>query len=205
MDAEQLSQGVQPDALSTALLPVLLHEVANVTQTLTGLNAILAMEGGSQLFAERAHDLARSGHTASDLGWALAVLGTAGGSNLLLARREPRGLSILFSLLHKACRREELTLSEPTTDLPLLAPACLDGWQLPWALASLVLGSARDGGGDWQLSASHGHWVFSWGTGTACGASAEAIVRQLPGALFVANSEGPLQLRLPGEWLAPTK
>ena len=122
----------QGDALSEAILPVLLHELANVTQNLTGLHSILAMEGGTELFARRQADLVRSGQLAEDLGWAMAVLGSACGENLLLARREPRGLSILFTLVQKACRREGLDVQPCPPDLPQLAPGCLDGWQLPW-------------------------------------------------------------------------
>ena len=190
-----------PDPLTEALLPVLLHELANVTQNLTGLNSILTMDGGAELFAGRQEDLVRSGQMAEDLGWAMAVLGSACGCNLLLARREPRGLSILFYLLQKACRREGLEVQPCPPDLPHLAPVCLDGWQLPWALASILLQGARDGGGDWNLTARGTRWLFSLRADPSAGAAAARLVEQLPGSEFVPAGEGRLCLALPGEWL----
>jgi hypothetical protein len=191
----------QGDALSEALLPVLLHELANVTQNLTGLHSILAMEGGAELFARRQGDLIRSGQIAEDLGWAMAVLGSACGENLLLARREPRGLSILFSLVQKACRREGLDLQPCPPDLPQLAPECLDGWQLPWTLSSLLLQATRDGGGDWTLTPHGGRWIFSWRAHPSAGSAAAHLVEQLPGAEFAPAGEGRVRLALPGDWL----
>ena len=190
-----------PDPLTEALLPVLLHELANVTQTLTGLNSILTMEGGAALFAERAEDLTRSGQMAEDLGWAMAVLGSACGCNLLLARREPRGLSILFHLVQKACRRESLEVQPCPPDLPQLAPVCLDGWQLPWALASILLQATRDGGGHWSLAPRGARWLFSWRADPSAGVAAARLVQQLPGSEFLPAAEGRLCLALPGDWL----
>jgi hypothetical protein len=191
----------RPDALSEAVLPVLLHELANVTQNLTGLHSILSMEGGAALFAQRQGDLIRSGQIAEDLGWAMAVLGSACGENLLLARREPRGLSILFSLVQKACRREGLEVQPCPPDLPRLAPDCLDGWQLPWTLASLLLQSTRDGGGDWSLTHHGARWIFSWRAHPSAGSSAAPLVETLPGAEFTPAGEGRIRLALPGDWL----
>ncbi len=191
----------QGDALSEAILPVLLHELANVTQNLTGLHSILGMEGGAELFAQRQGDLVRSGQLAEDLGWAMAVLGSACGDNLLLARREPRGLSILFPLVQKACRREGLDVQSCPPDLPQLAPDCLDGWQLPWTLASLLLQSTRDGGGDWSLTPHGGRWIFSWRAHPSAGTAAAHLVGQLPGAEFAPAGKGRVRLALPGDWL----
>ncbi len=189
------------DALSEAILPVVLHELANVTQNLTGLHSILAMDGGAELFAQRQGDLVRSGQLAEDLGWAMAVLGSACGENLLLTRREPRGLSILFKLVQKACRREGLDVQPCPPDLPHLAPGCLDGWQLPWTLASLLLQATRDGGGDWSLTAHGGRWIFSWCAHPSTGSTAAHLVEQLPGAEFTPAGDGRVRLGLPGDWL----
>jgi hypothetical protein len=189
------------DALSEAILPVLLHELANVTQNLTGLHSILTMEGGAELFARRQGDLVRSGQLAEDLGWAMAVLGSACGETLLLARREPRGLAILFSLVQKACRREGLDVQPCPPDLPRLAPDCLDGWQLPWTLASLLLQATRDGGGDWSLTLHGGRWIFSWRAHPSAGSVAARMVEHLPGAEFAPAGQGRVRLALPGNWL----
>ena len=136
-----------PDPLVRDLMPVLIHKLGNTTQLLTGLNAMLGIDGGEEIFVERTDDLGRASSDVHRLGYALAVLGSAGGSNLLLARRDPRGLEILLELVHASLRRNGRSLSCPA--IPDLAPSALAGWQLPWALASLVhargLGAAEGG------------------------------------------------------------
>ncbi len=82
----------QVDPFVAGLLPVLLHEFNNQTQLLTGMRAVLELGGADALFFDRAEDLARAGDRARELGYALAVLGSALGANALQSRREALGL-----------------------------------------------------------------------------------------------------------------
>lgn len=194
----------EADPLAAALLPVLLHRLGNATQLLTGMNAMLGVEGGEELFARRAGDLAECSARVHELGWALAVLGSGVGADLLLERREPRGLAILIELVGDACRRSGAARVEAPRELPRLTPRALNGWELPWVVAALVQAAAREARGprlEWDLTeAEDGSWRLSVAGGPALGARAEELVGLLPGAGW-SQAEGRGELRLPAEWL----
>ena len=97
----------QADPTARVLLPVLLHEVNNATQLLVGLRAILELPGGEAMFNSRADDLARTSAMMDDLGFALAVVATAGGANMLLARRDERSIQIMWELTCQARGAED--------------------------------------------------------------------------------------------------
>jgi len=193
-----------PDPLTRALLPVLLHKLGNATQLLTGLNAMLALEGGEDMFAEHAPDLSPCALTLNELGWALAVVASGGGADLLLERREPRGLAILLPLVSGAARRAGGARVSVPSDLPHLAPDALSGWELPWACASLVLASAeeREGGHlEWSLEpCASGDWRLALPSGPALDARAQDVLERLPGAEWSLDA-GLGVLRLPAAWL----
>lgn len=126
------------DPWVAGLLPVLLHEFNNQTQLLTGMRAVLELGGGDALFFERAEDLARAGDRARELGYVLAVLGSALGANALQSRRDPRGLRLMLDLVAVAARRREVSLEFDLDPTPVLAPAALDGWQPPWVVAAFT-------------------------------------------------------------------
>jgi hypothetical protein len=191
------------DPLVRAALPVLLHGLANTTQLLTGLRSALAFEGGEALFASRAGDLAGASGRIGDLGYALAVLGSASGADLLLARREPRGLAILVGIADEVVRRDGRVLAGPE-ELPLLAPQAQDGWQLPWAVASLLLASANDHAEGalvpWGLAAGPRGWELALPAGTQVETGLERVLPRLRGA--EAEREGERwRLALPAPWL----
>ncbi len=207
----QFQDTMKDESLAPALLPVLLHDLANVTHTLTCLKAVLDLDGGEQLFARSTADLARSGQVAQDLGWAMAVLGSATGSDLLLDRREVRGLGILIELVEKVCARmgHAPLRIPPTGDLqglspiPLMTSQVLQGWELPWALGETLFQGckavARSSGDTglqlrWGISRLPNGW--SWvlqvpvdcdGESVARGLSRAAVA--LPGVEFVASPD----------------
>ena len=174
-----------PDPLVRDLMPVLIHKLGNTTQLLTGLNAMLGIDGGEEIFVERTDDLGRASSDVHRLGYALAVLGSAGGSNLLLARRDPRGLEILLELVHASLRRNGRSLSCPA--IPDLAPSALAGWQLPWALAS-------------QPPRVDEAWIFGVGECEETSAATDRILAHLPGA-ETGREGGEILLHLPTGWL----
>lgn len=199
----------EPDPLARALLPVLLHKLANTTQLLTGLDAMLRIEGGEEMFLKRCPDLARASEDVEDLGWALAVLGSAGGADVLLARREPRGLEILFDLVRSAARRGQRDLAPPPWpdgEWPGLAPHVLGGWELPWAVAALLHASGLDAGpggvGDWDLASAVDRWVLTVPAGPEVESALERSLPRLEGASCEREGERAC-LALPADWLTP--
>jgi hypothetical protein len=118
------------------MLPVLLHRVANASQLLSGIDALLAVDPDA--LDRRADDLASAGEIVDEIGWLLALLASASGAHLLLDRRERAGLASLVACVRACLRREGRDLDLPAGPLPLLSPDVIDGWQLPWAVGSLL-------------------------------------------------------------------
>jgi hypothetical protein len=123
------------------MLPVLLHRVANATQLLTGLDALLGIDPGA--LEARAGDLACAGERVDEAGWLLALLASAAGAHLLLDRRERAGLGPLVACVRECLRREQHDLAEPQGRLPDLWPGVAAGWQLPWAVGSILYVAGR--------------------------------------------------------------
>ena len=144
------SDSTQANELMTWALPVLLHRLANHTQWMTGFRSLLQIPGGEELLAAKSDDLCQAGRRFQEVGWLMAVLGSAQGGNLLLARREPQGLALMFELVQEGLQREARergsgTIPQGPEDWPNLAPSAQDGWQIPFALGTLVLHAYRDG------------------------------------------------------------
>jgi hypothetical protein len=117
------------DPLTSALLPVLLHRLNNATQILHGWNALLAVSRSAD---ERAGaDLAFASQVVDETGWVLAVLASASGADLLLARRERRGLAPLLEVVRDALRRSDRELATCDSPPPSLAPT----WEWRWSRA----------------------------------------------------------------------
>ncbi|MCP3920259.1 MAG: hypothetical protein GY711_32435 [bacterium] len=184
------------DPLTTTLLPVVLHKLNNATQLLVGLNTLLGMEGGEELALERSGDLADASRTVHRLGWAMAVIASGNGSDLLLERREPEGLAILIELAVEAARRSGGSIAAPV-NVPSLAPEVLDGWQIPWGVATVLLAATAD--------VDHVEWTleperFEVTAGAAARTAAAAVLERLPGARLESGG-GALVMRLPVGWL----
>ena len=119
------SQGNDPQAIDpwvAAWMPVLLHELNNQTQLLTGLRAVLELGDADELFYARADDLVRAGERTRDLGYAMAVMGSAHGADVLLARRDRRGLQHMLGLAALAASRAELDLRLVASAAPTFRP-----------------------------------------------------------------------------------
>jgi hypothetical protein len=194
------------DPLAVALLPVLLHKLAGTTQLLSGLNALLGIEGGEEFALTRSDDLGAASKTAHDLGWLMAVLASAGGTNLLLERREPRGITIVLDVLSDALSRTGRAMRGTGLAPPALAPDVLDGWQVPWSIGALLLAAANDlppdVALDWSLETSDAGGVrLSANAGDSVARIAPLVEERLPGA-ELAVGEGRFALSLPADWLA---
>ena len=214
MDSKSISRkgvGVQvpasapatQDPLARAMLPVLLHRVANATQHLNGVASLLALDPGA--LGARSGDLAETSDRVDEVGWLLALLASAQGARLLLARREKHGLRALVGCVRECLRHEGRDLGEPGAPLPELAPEIGDGWQLPWAIGTWLFECGRSVPPGRSLA-----WRFrgsSEGTRIECvetdvdlAALADRLARELPGAVATREGSGAT-LRLPRGWL----
>ena len=79
-----------------------------------------------------------AGETIDEVGWLLAVLASACGADLLLARRERDGLAGVLAAVREAVRREGRELARGPDALPRLAPEFGDGWRVPWAIGTWI-------------------------------------------------------------------
>lgn len=191
------------DPLTRALLPVLVHEVKGATQLLVGLRSILDVPGGEALFEKRTPDLGHTSDRMHELGFAMAVLATASGANMLMARREATGLRTLVDLARRAAGFDGGETPPMEGEPPLIAASALDGWQVPWSGGAL-LGLCR--GRAWTWS---GSGVLRGRPLDGYDRDAEAPILDLvrdrtPGASLVIEEapERDLVWTLPGAWLA---
>ena len=141
--------------LAGALLPVLLHRINNVTQLLTSLNSVLTLaaeegqpSGGGPLDGPRHGGMLVDAATdAEELGWLLGVLGCGLGADLLLQRREARGLDATVRLVVQTLQRDRVELIvEPADEWPSLTSDVPSHGDLCWVVAYGTWFAARQGG-----------------------------------------------------------
>ena len=193
------------DRLAAPLLPAVRHRIQTATQLLTALDSLVRTTGDASLLERRAGDLAAASETVRQLGYVVAVLACASGADLLLERREQRGLAYLCDATRDALRRDGLELCEPCAPLPALAPDAGRGWELPWAIAALLHASAGGAPGaapQWGIAAAETGWSLEIRREPAAvpSALADRICALLPGARFE-SAPGSLRLALPSRWL----
>jgi len=192
------------DPLTKALLPVLVHEVKGATQLLVGLRSILDVPGGEALFEKRAPDLSETSERMHELGFAMAVLSTANGADMLMSRREATGLRTLVDLARRAASFDGGSTPQMTGDVPLIAPSALDGWQIPWAGGALI-GLCRGRTWEWTGPGALRGRLLDGGAPSAAEAEIVDLVRErTPGAsLGTEQTAGDdLVWSLPAAWLA---
>jgi hypothetical protein len=211
----EVESPVPPDPLVATLLPVLMHELTNATQLLATMNTLLGIEGGEQLALSRTRDLARTSSRVDELGWMLAALASAAGADLLLERRERNGISILLAGVRETLRRRGCDLMLPEDPLPELDPnpasvlGPLGGWEIPWAVAALVVSSAQNlpRGKSLSLRLRIGAAGEPTRFSAPCGPPAETLARlvrlRLPGARLDIGTES-WSLSIPDAWLNPS-
>lgn len=203
---EQLERATR-DPLSEALLPVLVHRMNNTTQLLSNLGAVLKHAAGRDWLHERSSDLADAYRELDDTGYLMAVLASASGADLLLDRREARGVALMVASVGEVVRREGGTFREACQPLPEQAPGVKDGWQLAWAVGALLLLSARACGSqgssfEWQLLEDSEAWVLVGSCVPSDGFAslAPTLAGRLPEAALDVRREG-WSWRLPAAWL----
>jgi len=193
------------DPLAPLLLPVLVHRLNNATQLLSNLDAVLRVGGERDWLAERSSDLGDSAHDVHELGYVLAVLASASGADLLLARREPAGLAYMLRVVASCAAREGRGFELPG-ELPELAPEVHAGWELAWAAAALLclatLALPEGEGLDWSIAEEGSGWALrcSGEFPAACSELRPRLAERLPGSR-IAVGEGEWSWWIPGDWL----
>ncbi len=195
-------------ALARLLLPALLHRLNNVTQVISGVNSLVRITGERGVIAEHAEDLDESARGLERLGWLLGLLGRQRGTDLLLARREPRGPEWLLDLAREALRRERRDLAAPDPGSLAIATEAPGAMDLAWTITAWLVAAAQ---------AAPERECLTWGI-RACGASvhvaaarapaeAAALVRSLaqrvPTAGLAEEPDGRVALVLPAEGFRP--
>jgi hypothetical protein len=173
------------------LLPVLQHDLANHTQHLVALEALV--RAGAELPREGA-GLGDAATELRDLGWLMGVVAGACARSLPGARDERRGLGLLARALNRALAREGRALAPVDGALP----AGL-GWRGTAAVGEWLLacaGRCEPGSAlRWHVGASE--------RGLACACDVpidpalEGFARELGGAARVGDRGVELVLELP--------
>ncbi len=199
MDVSLLQSGLLSQAL-----PVLLHKLANQTQLITGFHAILRMDGGEALVEARSPDLAAAGHNVEQVGWLLAALSSGAGHNLMLSRREPRGLVWMLELVHEVLRKQGLEAPGFGQEVPLLTSAAPEGWRLPWVLGCMLYETYAPGNDSlrpWKIIGGEGDpWVLTLPVAPVMAERIRELTTHLPGSQWVQEGEGWGHLALPNVW-----
>jgi len=187
---------------------VLLHRVANATQHVANVNALLSLPDAGRSAGTRAMDLSEAARSIDQAGWLLALCASAQGADLVLARREPAGLEALLQAVRDVVRRERRDLERAPAPLPRLAAAG-DGWRAPWAIAGWLHAAALDlpAGASlgWRLEETPDAWCLACacGSGSALRARTAWLAARVPEAR-VGLGDAAGVLRLPRGWLAPS-
>ncbi|MFT5199496.1 MAG: hypothetical protein ACI87O_002165 [Planctomycetota bacterium] len=200
MDPSLLKSG-----LLTQALPVLLHKLANQTQLITGFHAILRMDGSEALVEARSPDLTNAGHQVEQVGWLLAALSSGSGHNLMLSRREPRGLVWMGQLVHEVLRKQGVEAAGFGQGFPSMSSKAPEGWRLPWVAGCMLYETYQDGGQaqrPWTfLSEDSGAWVLGLPAQASLHGRMQELAAHLPGSIWAVDAQGMGHLTLPAEWM----
>ncbi|MCA8980361.1 MAG: hypothetical protein KDC14_10075 [Planctomycetes bacterium] len=194
------------DPLTRGLLPVVIHQLNNATQLLANFQALLTLGDADEILRQRSGDIADTARSVHELGYVLAVIASASGADLLLERREARGLEWMLQTVRDGLRREGRDLAAPSTPLPDLRAAVGEGWELSWALGALLYVAGRTAPAElpvaWRLEPAENGWRFQLDGITAdeLGGLWALAVERLPGATPVEDG-GRVALELPADWL----
>jgi len=194
------------DPLTAGLLPVVIHQLNNATQLLANFQALLSLGGADEILRARSGDIADTARTVHELGYVLAVIASASGADLLLDRREERGLDWIFETVRDGLRRDGRDVLVPSTPLPGLSAAVGEGWELPWAFGALLYSAGLAGAAgdrvDWKLEQAADVWRFeiSGHCRDELDALRGALESRLPEARFRADA-ADLCLEFPADWL----
>lgn len=182
---------------------MVLHELNNATQYLGMLHSVHSQDPGSGILERSAQDLGVTAASVEDLGLLMAIVSTAAGTDLLMERRSPRGLSLALDMTIKAARKRGCDILLPEGLEISCALDAAQGWELPWALgASLwVASEAVADGGSLAVSFEGHGWGAEQGGGVAMRSHAELVSAVLPDVIADVSGEA-WSFQVPNGWLS---
>jgi hypothetical protein len=185
------------DPLAAELLGVLIGDVRAMTARLHGL-----VQRGRPSDDET---LTTAGSDTDRIGWQLAVLASAAGTDVMLARREAEGLRMFLELICEALARLGRTLELPTT-LPQLVPTTGGGWEATWLVGAILFETGRTCAPgtqlEWTLEPAEGahHLRITGAIDEPLRARIEELAQRVPEA-EPSFEPGGCTLAIPGPWL----
>ena len=200
------------EELARFLLPPLLDRLGTDGADLEARLASAESSGGISL-GELSSDADELRRRDRRLGWTLGVLSGALGADLLLARRERRGLQILAELVAEAGGQ---ALEPSAASLPDLAPETGAGWELPLLITYFfreVSGlKAPDHVLRWRIERGSTDTVFTVpppatpvpAPSIDADEAWEVLLPRIPGARLLKDAPG-LALAVPHPWFASFK
>lgn len=196
---------VDRSRLARALLPALLHDIANTTQRLVGVRALLDFEDPT-LAAPAGADLLWAGERAHEQGWLMGLVALALDVDLLLERRWAAGLGATLALVGAALARDGERCAVQRAEVPLLAgrlSARVEA-HLCLALAEIVFDAGRSAPSarvELLFERSEQRVALRGSRGAQAAGAAHARLRDalLQAAEFERDGDAWL-VRMPGEW-----
>jgi len=191
------------DPLSAALMPTLVHQLNNTTQLVTGLQALMNLPGGGDLPLDPTEQLSSAAREVDASGWCLAVLATAAGSDLVLARRRRDALRLIVDLVRHGLRRDGADLALATGPIPSAATDAVDecGWKAAWS-TGLVLWCAGASSREWGFRREGEHDVLCLhGAADAPLADQANLLRERVPEVRLERRDDDWRLALPTGWL----
>ena len=183
-------------------MPIVLHELNNITQFLGMLHQVASQDGGAELLERSASDLGEAALKVEDLGLLMAILSTAAGSDLLMERRSERGLLVVSAITLKLIRKSGRDLHVDGLGGAALTSGGGQGWELPWAVgASFCLAASELPAGDTlRVDMDACGWRSTMGGSKRMAAHVRAVGEVLPEARGAVDGE-EWKFTVPEGWL----
>ncbi len=190
------------------LLATLLHDVANTTQRLVGVRALLDFEDPT-LDASASSDLLWASERAQEQGWLMGLLACALDVDLLLERRWSAGLGATLALVGATLARNGRSVRSQRMEAPLLSGelSVRDEARLCLALAAVVFDAGQAGGAagvELVFERRERGLALRGSSGAAAALAAHERVRDALQEASDFEREGDeWAVRMPGSWFAP--
>lgn len=196
-------------ALARELLPTLLHDIANTTQRLVGVRALLELDDEA-LTGGAGSDLAWAADRAHEQGWLMGLIAAALDVDVLLERRWRKGLGATLGLVAdslgragRKCRVQRMELPE----LSAVAGAPRDG-ELCLAIAEVVFaagGAPAEGSLELVFERRASHWALRGSCGESGARAAHGQLRTAIPELGFESAGDSWALLAPSAWFRPAQ
>lgn len=198
-----------PSPLARELLAALLHDVANTTQRLVGVRALLDFQDET-LVAPAGADLLWASERAHEQGWLMGLIALALDVDLLLERRWDEGLGAALALVGAALARDGFRCSVQRAEIPRLSGALSAQGEARMCLAlsaiAFAAGQSAAGVGVEILFERRGTSIAMCASHGADAARTEhaRLGAELQGASSFQLDGDAWSVAMPASWFAPS-